>query len=187
MVRNATVATAAPGPRASPMAASRAGSPRLPRSALNRASAGKIRATDECCGDRDEAGEHEQEERRPLAARELLFVSGAADERHSDDEHRSRGNEVECSDPRALALRERHGDKDENGCDDGGRGRDAEPDRRQDALAQHVDDGRSGEPATTPATAIPAIQPSTTPATATALALDASRAATAATSAHRTR
>ena len=45
MVRNATVATAAPGPRASPMAASRAGSPRLPRSALNRASAGKIRAT----------------------------------------------------------------------------------------------------------------------------------------------
>ena len=65
----------------------------------------------ECCGDRDEAGEQEQEKRRSLAARELLFVSGAADERHSDDEHRSRGNEVECSDPRALALRERHGDQ----------------------------------------------------------------------------
>ncbi len=83
----------------------------------------------ECCGDRDEAGEHEQEKRRPLAASELLFVSGAADERHRDDEHRSRGDEVECSDPRALALRERHGDKDENGCDDGGRGRDTESDR----------------------------------------------------------
>ena len=100
---------------------------------------------DERCGDRDEAGEQEQEKRRSLAASELLFVSGAADERHSDDEHRSRGNEVECSDPRALALRKRHGDKDENGCDDSGRDRDAEPDRRQDALAQHVDHGRSCE------------------------------------------
>ena len=96
--------------------------------------------------DRDEAREQEKQKRRPLPACKLLLVGCSAYERHRDDEQRRDGNDVERADSRALALRKRHRDPDEHGCDDGRRDREPHSDRRQDALAKNVQRGRSGEP-----------------------------------------
>ena len=54
-------------------------------------------------GDRDEAGEKQEQQRRALSARQLLLVGGAAEERDGDDEHGCRSDQVERADTAPLA------------------------------------------------------------------------------------
>ena len=96
-------------------------------------------------GDRDEAGEKQEQQRRVLSARQLLLVGGAEEERDCDDQHGCRSDQVDRPDTAAAASRQRHGDPDERGCDDTGRGREPEAACRQDAFAKHGSGRCSGQ------------------------------------------
>ena len=91
MVRNATVATAAPGTAREPDRRESRRDAARRRSAHQRASGGEDPRDDDRRRDREETGQQEEQQRRALPARKPILVRGAAEKRDTGHE-RARGS-----------------------------------------------------------------------------------------------